>query len=86
MLVSTLPHRLPWASAGGGNGHLPPLEIGTKNQKFLKKLKLAAKFRLNWFNCCNHSLCGVVTRAVESEVPSSDSWQIRLSNSDFQLY
>ena len=28
------------------NGHSTPLEIGTKNQKFLEKLKLAAKFRL----------------------------------------
>jgi len=28
----------------------------------------------------------VETRAVESEVPSSDSWQFRLSDSDFQLY
>jgi len=34
-------------SQGGQNGHLPqPLEIGTKNRKFLEKLKLAVKFRL----------------------------------------
>jgi len=35
--------------SGGQNGHLPPLEIGTKNQTFLENLKLAAKFRLNNF-------------------------------------
>jgi len=30
----------PWASAGGGqNGHLPPLEIGTKKQKFMENVK-----------------------------------------------
>jgi len=29
----------------GKNGHfLPPLEIGTKNRKFLENLKLAGKF------------------------------------------
>jgi len=30
----------------------------------------------------------LITRAVESEVPSSDSWKFRLSNSDsdLQLY
>jgi len=27
----------PWASRGG-NGHLPPLEIGTKNQNFFENL------------------------------------------------
>jgi len=30
----------------GGTGICPSLEIGTKNQKFLERLKLAAKFRL----------------------------------------
>jgi len=30
----------------GGNGHLPPYEIGTKHQKFLENLKSAVKFRL----------------------------------------
>jgi len=34
-----------WASAGGENGHLPPLAIETKNEKFLEKLKAAAQFR-----------------------------------------
>jgi len=38
-----------WASAGGKTGICPPLEIGTKNQKFLEHLKLAAKFRLLHF-------------------------------------
>jgi len=33
---------LAWASAGGRqNGHLPPLEIGTKKQKFLENAKSA---------------------------------------------
>jgi len=27
---------------GGQNGHLPPMEIGTKNQKFLVNLKSVA--------------------------------------------
>ena len=33
-------------SQGGVNGHLPPLEIVSKNEKFLENLKLAAKFLL----------------------------------------
>jgi len=36
----------PWASAGGTKRAFSPLEIGTKNQKFLENLKLAPKFRL----------------------------------------
>jgi len=35
-----------WASAGGQNGHLPRLGIGTKNQKFLETLKSASWFQL----------------------------------------
>ena len=31
---------------GGAKRALPPLEIGTKSQKFIEKLKLAAKLRL----------------------------------------
>jgi len=34
-----------WASAGGEKWAFAPLEIGTKNQKFLENLKLAVKFR-----------------------------------------
>ena len=30
----------------GQNGHLPPLEIGSKNQTFLKFLRSAAYYRL----------------------------------------
>jgi len=36
----------PWASAGGGNGHLPPLETGTKNQNFQENMNPTAQFRL----------------------------------------
>jgi len=46
---------------GGGETGICPPEIGTKNKNLKKKLKLAAQFRLNWINCCNHSLFGVVT-------------------------
>jgi len=35
-----------WASAGGKTGICLPLEIGTKNQKFLEKLKSAVYFRV----------------------------------------
>jgi len=28
-----------WASAGGRNGHLLPLEIGTKKENFLENVK-----------------------------------------------
>jgi len=36
-----------WASAGRGqNGHLPPLEIGPKNQNFLENMKSASQFRI----------------------------------------
>jgi len=36
-------YKLTWASAGGGqNGHLPHLEFGTKNKKFMKKLMSAS--------------------------------------------
>ena len=68
---------LAWASAGGGqNGHLPPLDIGTKNQKFLENLKLAAKFRLNNFNCCNDSLfAGMRLTLHKSQVHCSDVMQ-----------
>jgi len=32
---------LSWASAGGQNRHLPPLEIETKKEKFLENVKSA---------------------------------------------
>jgi len=45
-MVSFTAYCATWASAGGQNGHLPPLEIRITNQIFLENLKLAAKFRL----------------------------------------
>jgi len=35
-----------WASVEGKNGHLPPLEIGTKKQKFLENVKSGIQFWL----------------------------------------
>jgi len=46
-----------WASAGGGkNGHLRPLEIGIKNQKYKKKTEVSSLTPISWFNSCNDSL------------------------------
>jgi len=38
-----------WASAGVQNGNLPPLEIGTKKQKFMENVKSAVLFWLAGF-------------------------------------
>jgi len=52
------------------------MEIGTRNQIFLENLKLAAKFRLNWFTCCNHSLFGGMTLTLrKSQVHCSGVMQ-----------
>jgi len=34
-------HLNSWASAGGQNRHLPPLEIGNEKQKFVENVKSA---------------------------------------------
>jgi len=44
-----------WASAGGQNGHVTPLEIGIKNQIFMKKPEVGILIPINWFDSCNDS-------------------------------
>jgi len=39
------------------NGHLPPLEIEIKNQKFLEKAEVGILIPINWFDSCNDSFC-----------------------------
>jgi len=36
-----------WASAGGQNGHVTPLEIGIKNQIFMKKPEVGILIPIN---------------------------------------
>ena len=69
-IVVTLPA---WASAGGGNGHLLPLVIGTKNQKFLEKPEVSKSIPINCFNACNDSLfVGITLILHKIQVHCSD--------------
>jgi len=50
-----------WASAGGQNGHLRPLKIGTKKQKFLEKGEISSLILISWVNSCNDRLFADMT-------------------------
>jgi len=43
-------------SAEGQNGLLPPLEIGTKSQKNVRKSEVSILIPVNRFNSCNNTL------------------------------
>ena len=50
---------------GGQNGHLPPpLENGTKKQKFLENVKSAFLILMSWVNSCNNSLFADMTQTL----------------------
>jgi len=56
-----------WASVGGRQkGICPPLEIETKNENFLEKLKLAAQFWSIDLISCNGNLCIIMTLALHA--------------------
>jgi len=46
---------------GGQNGHFPPLEIGTKKEKFLEKREISSLILISWVNSCNGSLFADMT-------------------------
>ena len=50
----------------GQNGHLHPLEIETKDDNFLEKLKLAAQFRSIDLISCNGNLCTSMTLTLHA--------------------
>jgi len=67
-------HLTPWASAGGANGHSPPLEIGTTKQKFCRKREISILILISWVNSCNNSLFADMTLTIQkSEVHFSGS-------------
>jgi len=46
---------------GGQNGHFPPLEIGTKKEKFLEKREISSLILISWVNSCNGNLFADMT-------------------------
>jgi len=64
---------------GGQNGHSPPLEIGTKKQKFLENVKVILIILVN---SCNDSLFANMTLALhKSQVHCFGNTHLRVCTS-----